>query len=264
MAAEVEEARLKSVHRWARSRTCASALCLVTLGVCAQAPGTSVDIYVCTDDQGRRITSDRPIRECMDRPQRILNPDGSLRGIKNPPMTAQERAAKEAAERQVAEEAAAKAEAVRRDRNLLSRYRNEDMHRAARESALDPVRLTMDLTETRLAQLRRERRAVEEEIRAQQAKEKDRDKAREVPTGLKAQLEANDAAAQAQRDITQTQKAELDRINRIYDIELERLKRLWAGEPAGSMGAIENPSYEALPVAPSRIPGDKKAPAAKK
>jgi hypothetical protein len=219
-----------------------------------------VDIYVCTDDQGRRITADRPIRECMDRPQRILNPDGSLRGIKQPPMTAEERAAKEARERQAAEEAAAKAEAVRRDRNLLSRYRNEDMHRAARESALDPVRLTMDLTETRLAQLRRERRALDEEIRAQQAKEKG---SKDIPSGLRSQLEANDAATQAQRDITQTQKAELDRINRIYDIELERLKRLWAGEPAGSMGAIESPTYEALPVAPSRVSAERK-PAAKK
>jgi hypothetical protein len=214
-----------------------------------------VDIYVCTDDQGRRITADRPIRECMDRPQRILNPDGTQRGVKNPPMTAQERAAKEAQERQAAEEAAAKAEAVRRDRNLLSRYRNEDMHRAARESALDPVRLTMDLTETRLAQLRRERRALEEETRAPKSKDH--------AATLKLQLEANEAAAAAQRENTASQRAEMDRINRIYDIELERLKRLWAGEPAGSMGAIESPTYEALPVAPSRVSAERK-PAAKK
>jgi membrane-bound lytic murein transglycosylase B len=214
-----------------------------------------MEIYICTDDQGRRITADRPIRECMDRPQRILNPDGSQRGVRNPPMTAQERAAKEAQERQAAEEAAAKAEAVRRDRNLLSRYRNEDVHRAARESALDPVRLTMDLTETRLAQLRRERRALEEETRAPKSKDH--------AATLKLQLEANEAAAAAQRENTASQRTELDRINRIYDVELERLKRLWAGESAGSMGAIESPTYEALPVAPSRVSAERK-PAAKK
>jgi membrane-bound lytic murein transglycosylase B len=214
-----------------------------------------MEIYICTDDQGRRITADRPIRECMDRPQRILNPDGSQRGVRNPPMTAQERAAKEAQERQAAEDAAAKAEAVRRDRNLLSRYRNEDVHRAARESALDPVRLTMDLTETRLAQLRRERRALEEETRAPKSKDH--------AATLKLQLEANEAAAAAQRENTASQRAELDRINRIYDVELERLKRLWAGESAGSMGAIESPTYEALPVAPSRVSAERK-PAAKK
>jgi hypothetical protein len=167
----------------------------------------------------------------------------------------QERAAKEAQERQAAEAAAAKAEAVRRDRNLLSRYRNEDVHRAARESALDPVRLTMDLTETRLAQLRRERRALEEETRAPKSKDH--------AATLKLQLEANEAAAAAQRENTASQRAELDRINRIYDVELERLKRLWAGESAGSMGAIESPTYEALPVAPSRVSAERK-PAAKK
>jgi len=248
---------LRTLSRKASTLTGACALWVAAGSVWAQAPapGTAVDIYVCTDDQGRRITADRPIRECMDRPQRILNPDGSQRGVKNPPMTAQERAAKEAQERQAAEEAAAKAEAVRRDRNLLSRYRNEDMHRAARESALDPVRLTMDLTETRLAQLRRERRALEEETRAPKSKDH--------AATLKLQLEANEAAAAAQRENTASQRAELDRINRIYDIELERLKRLWAGEPAGSMGAIESPTYEALPVAPSRVNADRKPPAKK-
>ncbi len=248
---------MRTLSRKASTLAGACALWVAAGGVWAQAPapGTAVDIYVCTDDQGRRITADRPIRECMDRPQRILNPDGTQRGVKNPPMTAQERAAKEAQERQAAEEAAAKAEAVRRDRNLLSRYRNEDMHRAARESALDPVRLTMDLTETRLAQLRRERRALEEETRAPKSKDH--------AATLKLQLEANEAAAAAQRENTASQRAEMDRINRIYDIELERLKRLWAGEPAGSMGAIESPTYEALPVAPSRVSAERK-PAAKK
>ena len=74
---------MRTLHRRTTAITGALALWVVAGGVWAQAaaPGASVDIYVCTDDQGRRITADRPIRECMDRPQRILNPDGSLRGI---------------------------------------------------------------------------------------------------------------------------------------------------------------------------------------
>jgi hypothetical protein len=126
---------------------------------------------------------------------------------------------------------------VRRDRFLMSRYRNEEAHREARESALDPVRLTMDLTESRLSQLRRERRTLEEEARAP--------KSREQAAALKQQLDANEAATAAQRENTQSQKAELDRINRLYDIELERLKRLWSGQAPGSMGALEGGSTEA-------------------
>lgn len=201
------------------------------------APALSADIYVCTDDQGRRITADRPIRECIDRPQRLLNPDGSLRAIKLPPPTGEERAAREASQRKQAEEAAVRAEVVRRDRYLMSRYRNEQAHREARQSALDPVKLSMDQTESRLGQLRRERLALEEKARAP--------KSREQATALKQQLDANEAATAAQRDHTQSQKAELDRVNRLYDIELERLKRLWAGQPPGSMGALEGGSAEA-------------------
>ena len=200
-------------------------------------PATPAEIYVCTDDQGRRITADRPVRECIDRPQRVLNPDGSLRAIKPPSPTAEERAAREARERKQAEEAAARAEAVRRDRYLMSRYRNEEAHREARESALDPVRLTMDLTESRLSQLRHERRTLEEEARAP--------KNREHAAALKQQIDANEAATAAQRENTQSQKVELDRINRLYDIELERLKRLWSGQAPGSMGALEGGPTEA-------------------
>jgi hypothetical protein len=195
-------------------------------------PPSPAEIYVCTDDQGRRITADRSIRECIDRPQRVLNPDGSLRAVRPPSPTPEERAAREARERKLADEAAARAEAVRRDRFLLSRYRNEEAHREARESALDPVRLTMDLTESRLSQLKRERRALEEEERAP--------KGREQAAALKQQLDANDAATAAQRENTLSQKVEFDRINRLYDIELERLKRLWAGQAPGSMGPLEN------------------------
>jgi hypothetical protein len=204
------------------------------LAVWAQSgsPPSPTEIYVCNDDRGRLITADRSIRECIDRPQRVLNPDGSLRAVRPPSPTPEERAAREARERKLADEAAARAEAVRRDRFLLSRYRNEEAHREARESALDPVRLTMDLTESRLSQLKRERRALEEEERAP--------KGREQAAALKQQLDANDAATAAQRENTLSQKVEFDRINRLYDIELERLKRLWAGQPPGSMGPLEN------------------------
>ena len=205
-------------------------------------PPTPSEIYVCTDAQGRRITADRSILECIDRPQRVLNPDGSLRTVKPPSPTPEERAAREARERKQVEEAAARAEAVRRDRFLLSRYRNEEAHREARESALGPVRLTMDLTDSRLTQLRRERRALEEEERSP--------KGREQAAALKQQLDANDAATVAQLENTQSQKLEVERINRIFDIELDRLKRLWAGQPPGSMGPLESSSPEA-PARPS-------------
>ena len=50
-------------------------------------------IYSCVDASGKRLTSDRPIAECLDREQRVLNKDGSQRRVLPPRMNAEERAA---------------------------------------------------------------------------------------------------------------------------------------------------------------------------
>jgi hypothetical protein len=51
--------------------------------------------YTCTNDEGVRIRSERPIAECRDREQRQHNPDGSIRGIIPPQLTEEERKARE-------------------------------------------------------------------------------------------------------------------------------------------------------------------------
>jgi hypothetical protein len=56
-----------------------------------------------------------------------------------------------------------------------------------------------------------------------------------LPFKLKQQLDANEAATQAQRELVENQKVELVRVNKLYDVELARLKKLWAGAPPGSL-----------------------------
>ena len=125
------------------------------------APASAAGIYSCIDDQGRRITADRPIAGCSAKEQRILNRDGSLKTVYPPTLTVDERAEKEAAERKAAEARAAQADAVRRDRNLLARYPNEAPHRKAREAALDTVRVAIKASEKRLQALEAERKPLE-------------------------------------------------------------------------------------------------------
>ena len=57
---------------------------------------------------------------------------------------------------------------------------------------------------------------------------------------LKQQLDANDASTEAQRVLIENQKAELVRVNKLYDVELARLKRLWAGTPPGTLDGPVN------------------------
>lgn len=206
----------------------------------AQQPGAAGSgIYTCIDDKGRRLTSDRPIPECASKEQQILNRDGSVRGVKPPTLTLEERFERDARERKAAEERQAQAEATRRDRNLLSRYPNEAAHRKAREAALDTVRLAMKATEQRLKELEAERRPLLNEAEFYKGKR--------LPPALKAAMDANDASVEAQREAAANQEAELGRISRIYDTELARLHKLWAGAAPGSMGPLTPP-----PVAQDR------------
>ena len=228
-------------NRW---RTTAAALLVdgqAVLPAQAQTPAAPTGIYTCLDDKGRRLTSDRPIAECSAKDQQILNRDGSVRGIHPPILTIEEKAEKDARERKTNAERMALVEATRRDKNLLSRYPAEPAHRKAREAALDTVRLAIKATEDRLKELEAERKPLLSEAEFYKGKR--------LPPKLKSQLEANDAATDAQREATANQQSELDRVNRIYDTELSRLQKLWAGAVPGSMGPLTAPDKSFRPTA---------------
>ncbi len=211
------------------------ARCLLIAAACAapfaeaQSTGGSL-IYSCTDANGKRLTSDRPIIECNTRPQRVLNSDGSVKRLQAPPMTADERAEAEALEATIASDRARQQEAIRRDRNLLARFPNEAAHRKAREQALDDARKALRLSEQRLAVLTNERKPLKDESEFYTGKQ--------LPLKLKLAIDANDASVDAQNSLAQNQRLEIVRIDKLYDAELERLKKLWGGAQPGSMGMI--------------------------
>ncbi|MDE2593383.1 MAG: DUF4124 domain-containing protein [Burkholderiales bacterium] len=188
---------------------------------------SAAGIYTCVDSQGKRHTSDRPIVECLDREQRVLNNDGSQKQVMPPRMNAEERAAAEEREHQRQAQEAALKDATRRDRNLMMRYPNEAVHTKARDAALDDLHNAIKTSELRVAELQTERKPLEADAEFYKGKR--------LPLKLRTKLEANDAAQQAQKDLIQGQKAEIIRINALYDAELTRLKRLWAGAAPGSV-----------------------------
>jgi hypothetical protein len=221
--------------RSSHTRLLAAVLALALSSAAGTAAGQAKSagwIYSCMDDRGRRLTSDRPIAECAGKEQQLHNRDGSVRAVIPPTLTADERAEKEARDRKAAEARVAQLDAVRRDRNLLQRFPNEATHQKAREAAIDTVRLAIKITETRLRELNLERKPLLDEAEFYQG--------RTMPPKLKQQIDANEVALEAQRTLAANQAAELDRINALYDAELERLKKLWAGAPAGSLGPLPN------------------------
>ena len=178
-------------------------------------------IYTCVDAKGRKITSDRPISECIDRSQQEITPSGIVKRVLGPSLTAQERAAKEEKDRLIAEVVAREAEDKRRDRALLLRYPNRAVHDKERVLALAQVDEVIKAAAKRMIELAEQRKliGVEMEFYA-----KDPSKA---PVSLKRRAEENESSVAVSRRFIAEQDMEKQRVNLRFDEELIKLKQLW-------------------------------------
>lgn len=189
-------------------------------------PAHAQGIYSCVDARGRRLTSDRPIPECLDREQEVLNPSGTLKRTLPPSLTAQESAQAEAKARRAQQERARLAEERRRDRALLARYPDKATHDKERQAALamaDDVTVTAN---KRAALLQGERKKLEAETEFYK-----KDPAK-MPASLKRQIEENQQQIAEQQRFIASQEGEKKRINARFDEELATLRELWAAKPA--------------------------------
>ncbi|MEN9384138.1 MAG: hypothetical protein RL323_1281, partial [Pseudomonadota bacterium] len=186
----------------------------IGLALVFSAPAWSATIYTCVDGQGRRLTSDRPIPECIDREQRELLPTGALKRVVPPAMTAEERAKQEVKQRAEAEQLARVNEERRRERALVARYPNQATHDRARDDALTQIDDVMGAIAKRQIELEKQRTEIAAEMEFYR---RDPSKA---PAWLKKRLEENaqQTASQAQHLADQT--AEKNRINTRFDEEL--------------------------------------------
>lgn len=201
-------------------------LALAHVHVLAQADGQSstTGIYSCVDAKGRKLTSDRPIPECLDREQKLLNPSGTVRAKVGPNLTAQERADAEAKAKQEADERALLVEQRRRERALLTRYPSKEVHDQERAEALARVVAVVQAASKRVDDLALERRKVDEEM---EFYKKDPSKA---PPSLRRQLDDIAQSTGVQKRFIGEQEDEKRRINARFDDELVRLKQLWAAQ----------------------------------
>jgi len=185
-------------------------------------------IYACTDGKGRKITSDRPIAECMDRSQRELTPAGTVKRVLGPSLTAQEKAAVEDKERVAADERARDSEHLRRDRALLLRYANRAVHDKERGLALTHIDETVNVSAKRTQELAEQRRQISTEM---EFYTRDPSKA---PASLKRRVEENDSGNAVQKRFLADQDMEKQRVNTRFDEELTKLKQLWSLTGAAS------------------------------
>nr|WP_315225123.1 DUF4124 domain-containing protein [uncultured Albidiferax sp.] len=179
-------------------------------------------IFTCTDSRGKKITSDRPISECLDREQKELNPSGTVKRSLGPNLTAQEISALEARDKKEAEDRARANEERRRNRALLTRYQNQAAHDTERASALTQVDAVIQTANKRMAELAVQRKALDSEL---EFYKNDPSKA---PAYLKRRVAEFQDNLVAQQRFIANQQLEKKRINDRFDEELARLKPLWA------------------------------------
>jgi hypothetical protein len=205
------------------------AICLlglvVSAGAGAQVPAAAspiiAGVYTCVDANGRKLTSDRPIPECIDREQKVLNPSGTVKTRVGPSLTAHEKAEIEKKERTALEEQSRLAEEKRRDRALLTRYPNKAVHDQERAEALEQIGVVIKAATTRLDELARQRVTIEQEMEFYR---KDPSKA---PLYLRRQQDENIQSQTVQKRFIGEQDAEARRVNVRFDDELGRLRQLW-------------------------------------
>lgn len=229
----------------------------------AQAPvPNSGGIYSCIDAQGRRLTADRPIPQCIDREQRELSPLGTVRRVIGPTLTEQERAQLEVQRRKEQEERTQLAEERRRERVLLARYPNQMAHDAERAEALTQIDLVTAAAVKRIAELQEQRKALDLEM------EFYRKEPSKAPMSLRRMMAENEADVLEQQRFIASQDREKRRVHQRFDIELAQLRQLWlaqrgpliplsassAGVGAAAVGSPPPPYMTPRPPAVSAAP----------
>jgi Domain of unknown function (DUF4124) len=204
---------IKIIHTVQASLLSGVVLYCALFGAAIAQPG----IYTCKDSFGRTITSDRPILECAEAGQRILNSDGSTKRVILTPE--QERRLKqERAEREA--EAERVYEKRRRERNLLQRYPNEAAwDRVALETMIEPFK-AIDASQRRLVEFAKDTKTLQEEAEFY--------KKGNMPGQLRRRIEENKYAVEGENRIIESKRAEVKTLQSRLTAELVELRKLWA------------------------------------
>ena len=187
-------------------------------------------IHTCVDARGRKLTSDRPIAECRDREQQILNPSGTVKDRVGPTLTARERQEQEVKDKLAREERALQLEEKRRDRALLVRYPSKVVHDRERAEALNQIGVVRHAAQNRVGELMRQRTAINAEM---EFYKKEPNKA---PPSVRRQVEEVTNSLGVQERFIADQEAEIKRVNERFDEELVRLKQLWTLQHPAAAG----------------------------
>ncbi|MFM2112277.1 MAG: hypothetical protein RLZZ271_937 [Pseudomonadota bacterium] len=198
-------------------------LSLICSLVAVLSTASAQGIYTCVDAKGRKLTSDRPIADCLDREQRELSTSGRVKRIVPPSLTADERAAEEQKQQAKQEEEMRKAEEKRRLKGLSVKYPNKAAHDKDRAHVLNGIQQAIEMARLRIKQLTADQARLQEES---EFYKKDPSK---TPATLAQRIRDNQGAITEQRRLIESQLEEHRRLTARFDDEAAKLKDYWNG-----------------------------------
>ena len=179
------------------------------------------EIYTCTDASGRKLTSARPIPDCADREQKILNPSGTVKSRVAPRLSEVEQSQLDARRKAARAEQVRQEEERKRDRALLIRYPTPEMHQKERESQLAHIETVKQTAFGKRQELLAERSWIDKEMSFY---EKNPAK---TPAKLRQQADELSRSEAALQRFLNEQDQEIKRTNDRFDAEQRRLTPLW-------------------------------------
>lgn len=196
---------------------------LAVTALFAFAQAAMAEVYVCIDKNGRRLTSDRPIAECLDRPQRILYPSG-IEKLLLPSKTMGEKMAEEEAVKAQERKRAQEIEAARADRILRARFPDEESVEKNRRYTIEQIERRWQATLDEQALLESRRKELTAKARVRRAEGK--------PPEFAETKEAAEIEKRSDQIRLQVEKArdEISAANKKIDVDLKRLREMWALE----------------------------------
>ncbi len=185
--------------------------------------------FRCVAKDGKKYYGSTRPPQCMDVVTEALSAQGMVIGRIDPPLTAEQRAAREAAAQKNAAAEQARREAenaakvqARRDQALLQTYTSERDIESVRQRAINDNQRAVAQVEARIAALKKRQEALAKEAAEVKAGKKARD-------SFEQDVKAVAYDLQLQEQLLESRKREADVINARYDEERRKYRELTQG-----------------------------------
>jgi hypothetical protein len=183
---------------------------------CAIAAPASARI-TCCDVDGKRTCGDPAPAQCLTKSKTVFNKGGVAKEVEAP-LTAEQKAAREAEVVRKAEEEKKAAEQARRDRALLDSYTNEKEIDLARDRAIAEIEKNSEQANNRLDAAQKKKQKLDQE--------KEFYRKKPMPANLQAQIRDNESEIAAQQKALQEKDVSIAAAKARFEADKVRYRQL--------------------------------------